>query len=348
MKYYYRAYGLAVSSNRPLPWFQRARQRKRPDVRARVGELPPGLRPKQVMAGEALYVCPDQGPQGGPWLKIWSDPTTGYFLFRWSDETLFAVEARGREIWASWPASLKEDEVIPVYLTGNMMSFILRLRGYACLHASAVVVDGRALLIGGPSGSGKSTLAASFARAGYAVLSDDVAALKCRRDSVMVYPSFPRIGLWPPSAEGLFGPDHGLARLWPNEEKRFMRLDADSIRFPTRAVPLGAVYTLGDKLPAGEKVRIEPAVGPQAILALVASTFGVLLRDSRARAAEFRLKARAAEQPVRYLHRPMDFSRLGELCDSIVRDFRSFQKRGARLPEPIAFAKVQRSRAALR
>ena len=45
------------------------------------------------------------------------------------------------------------------------------------LHASGVVLDGRAVLITGPSGAGKSSLAAALVRAGGQLLSDDAVAL---------------------------------------------------------------------------------------------------------------------------------------------------------------------------
>jgi hypothetical protein len=51
------------------------------------------------------------------------------------------------------------------------------IRGLEVFHASAVVLDGRALLFAGPPGAGKSSLAAALVRTGGQLLSDDAVAL---------------------------------------------------------------------------------------------------------------------------------------------------------------------------
>ena len=57
------------------------------------------------------------------------------------------------------------------------------------LHASAVVVDGRAVLIGGPSGSGKSDLALRLLDRGFTLVSDDQTIV--RKDSDRLVASAP-------------------------------------------------------------------------------------------------------------------------------------------------------------
>ena len=51
---------------------------------------------------------------------------------------------------------------------------LLALRGEVVLHATCVLIDGRAFLFAGASGMGKSTLAAGFASLGLTVFSEDV------------------------------------------------------------------------------------------------------------------------------------------------------------------------------
>ena len=60
------------------------------------------------------------------------------------------------------------------YLAGYVLAFVLRLRGSVPLHASAVAIDGRALLFVGDSWAGKSSTAAAFSILGYPVLADDI------------------------------------------------------------------------------------------------------------------------------------------------------------------------------
>lgn len=51
-------------------------------------------------------------------------------------------------------------------------------RGDVPLHAAAIDIDGRALLLSGPRRFGKTTLAAAFAAAGYRVLSEDLVCIR--------------------------------------------------------------------------------------------------------------------------------------------------------------------------
>ena len=54
------------------------------------------------------------------------------------------------------------------------------------LHATAVAIDGRAVLLGGPSGSGKSDLALRLIDAGARLVADDQSELSRRGDVLMV------------------------------------------------------------------------------------------------------------------------------------------------------------------
>lgn len=56
------------------------------------------------------------------------------------------------------------------------------------IHAAALSVNGRCVLISGASGSGKSTLAWSLCRAGFAYLSDELAPIEPERLHVEPYP----------------------------------------------------------------------------------------------------------------------------------------------------------------
>jgi hypothetical protein len=59
------------------------------------------------------------------------------------------------------------------------------IRGFEVLHASGVVLDGRAVLVAGPPGAGKSSLAAALVGAGGQLLSDDAVALQLS-DGVLI------------------------------------------------------------------------------------------------------------------------------------------------------------------
>ena len=65
------------------------------------------------------------------------------------------------------------------------------------LHASAVRVNGRAVLFCGSSGAGKSTLAAALAQRGYPLVTDDVCTLSIgEAGAPVVYPDGRQLKFW--------------------------------------------------------------------------------------------------------------------------------------------------------
>jgi hypothetical protein len=68
--------------------------------------------------------------------------------------------------------------LVPVLASGTVLAVLLMLRGSTVLHASAVAVNGEALVFTGPSGRGKSTIAALMCQAGAALVTDDVLAIQ--------------------------------------------------------------------------------------------------------------------------------------------------------------------------
>jgi hypothetical protein len=80
----------------------------------------------------------------------------------------------------------------------------LHLQGAVLLHASAVVLCGKAIVFAGDAGSGKSTTAAILHRLGYAVLADDVTEL-AGPSPYRALASLPAVRLWPDVIHALFG-----------------------------------------------------------------------------------------------------------------------------------------------
>lgn len=78
-----------------------------------------------------------------------------------------------------------------------------RLDGPLMLHAGAVALAGRGVVISGPSGAGKSTLTAGLVEDGLDYLSDEVAAVDTA--SGLVHPYAKPLGLRPPADELLPG-----------------------------------------------------------------------------------------------------------------------------------------------
>jgi hypothetical protein len=85
--------------------------------------------------------------------------------------------------------------VVQTLLAGRFMGYLLRQRGFLPLHASAVAIDGKAVLFLGESGAGKSTTAAAFHSRGHDVLADDVAAVRSTESGVELSAAWPSLRL---------------------------------------------------------------------------------------------------------------------------------------------------------
>lgn len=77
-------------------------------------------------------------------------------------------------------------EFAPTVLVGMGMGLLLHRRGVACLHGSAVSMNGRSFALLGDSGAGKSTAAAALVMHGATLISDDLVALRPVRDGFLV------------------------------------------------------------------------------------------------------------------------------------------------------------------
>jgi hypothetical protein len=183
---------------------------------------------------------------GEPELRIWSLLEAGYFKLLYGDGTQFILDRRATRVWATWLQPLTLEDTV-VYLLGPVFGFMLRLRGFTCLHASAVAFGGRALALAGEAETGKSTTAAALARRGHAVLSDDIVALRKVNDTFLAGPGYPRVCLWPDSVNLLCGSPEALPRLTPNWEKCYLPLDGNGHHFQEEPLRLAAIYLLGDR-----------------------------------------------------------------------------------------------------
>jgi hypothetical protein len=269
---------------------------------------------------DLIYASPNTEPQEKPVLTVNKLAGGAYFGFAYRDGARFAVERKGREVWADWPDDYAFEDAA-TYLMGPILGFVLRLHGVTPLHASAVAIDNHAVALVGSPGAGKSTTAGAFARLGYPVLADDIAALADRQQSFLVQPGYPRVNLWPDSTQVLFGSGDALPCVTPTWEKRFLALDREGYRFETRPSPLAAIYILGERGPSLADPIFEELAGWPALQALVGNTYVNYLLDRDMRQREFDVLSRLVKRvPIRRVRPAADSSRLFHLCEAIAAD----------------------------
>jgi ABC-type multidrug transport system fused ATPase/permease subunit len=176
--HFYRVAGLGVASEIALPGAIAAAQPapSQPDIVVRVGAVPENL---------------PQASARGPTWQIAGDR----FLFRIPEVARFLLVG-GREVVFETAAGVAPGD-ISIFLTGTVLGILLHQRGQVVLHASAVRVNGKAVLFCGASGAGKSTLAAALAQRGFPLVTDDFCAVAANgAGAVMVQPDGRSLKLW--------------------------------------------------------------------------------------------------------------------------------------------------------
>jgi hypothetical protein len=148
----------------------------------------------------------------------------------------------GRDIVAH-PLKTASMRQLRIFLLGSAWGALLYQRRMVPIHASAVQVDGEALIFCAQRGEGKSTLAALLGAQGHSLVSDDLCCLRLSDgETPMVYPSVPRMRLWSDAIRELgwdtsgSEPDHMRAGKF-----QYLRTTAIAVN----PLPIREIYVLG-------------------------------------------------------------------------------------------------------
>jgi len=319
--YLYHAYGLTLASDTRIPGLKNDGEFGRPDLALSFGSEPDWVREARRLPCRLDHPKPHTLDRSVSVASTLMSFGAGqFFQLTYSDGTQFVLDAAAERLWGRCIPPLTIDD-LATYLSGPVMGFILRCRGLMSLHASAVCIDRRAVVLCGESQTGKSTCAAALALRGVPVLCEDVTPLLEEAGSFRVEPGYPRVCLWPDTVESLLGTPNALPQLTPTWEKCFLPLDRDDARFEQQKRPLGVIYLLAQRSQEEKAPWIEEISHRVALLELVQNTYMRRLLDRIQRAAEFDVLSRVVMQvPIRRIVPHVDFARVGVLCDLIVAD----------------------------
>lgn len=264
-------YGLQVDSPVPLPG-EPVEGGAPSDVTVHFGGRPPAARGWSEEEDTRVVHRSETTLLGIPVLTADRPGDEGWLRLRYAEGIRFHISAAGDEVWTDWRAPLTEADAV-AFLVGPILGVVLRRMGVLTLHASAVVLHGRAWAFLGSRGSGKSTLAAAFARAGTPVLTEDALALRPGEDGWTATPAYREIRLWEEGARLVAPAGEELPALTPTWPKGRLDLAARGLPFASAPVPLGGCFILEDYAAAGvpsRTSRLEP--GP-AMIELVANVY---------------------------------------------------------------------------
>ena len=319
---YYTLYGICMHVSGTFERLAAVPAAPEADVTLHLGGLPQWA---LSISGELCYGTEPESPEEYSSLRIYRLTHKPYYLFRFPEEINFLVNQDGRQIQGDWPKRFSLDYVAPLIL-GPLMGHILRFQGVTALHGSVIEIGGRAVVMIGSAGAGKSTTAAAFAKLGYRILSDDLAALRPSGNCFVVSPGYPRICLWPESVKFLFGSQDALPLITEGWEKKYLDLAGEQYRFCPEELPLGAIYLLSDQIES-DAPSIADMPTQNKLSALLVNAYGAGFQDLAASARELQDHASILRAvPVRRVADYRDSALITTLCATIAKDFQNVQR----------------------
>ena len=258
--------------------------------------------PIETSADEStlIFRSAQNGSMNNPNVRIEYFAAARCYRFLYGDGIAFALDHDGKNVWGVWPPQMSLEDLM-VYLLGPVFAFVLRLRGFISLHASAAVIRGNAVAFVGPGGAGKSTIVGALARGNYPILGDDVAVLEQISEEYYLRPAYPHVRLWPDSGSILFGAKDALPKLVPSCEwwdKCFLDLDQPGFRFQTEPAPIRCIFLLEPSSPDVQVARIDEITPLDAFARLAANTCVNYGLTTQMRAREFHALAQLVARVV--------------------------------------------------
>lgn len=202
------------------------------------------------------------------------------------------------------------ESLLRFYLVGTIMGIVLYQRGLFVLHASAVAVEGEAVLFLGASGEGKSSTAAAFHHHCYRAITDDVAPVNMGSPLPTVAPGFPQIKLSLEVATALGEKFDTLLQLHPSALKRGYRFEDG---FLTDSLPIKCIYVLN----SSSDFSIEPLSPQEAVVELSRHSRPSTLFHKPDAQHFLQCVALVRQHTVYRLNRPRNLTLLPRLIDCV-------------------------------
>ena len=224
--YHYKAYGLSIASEIPLPPLKTT-PTTTADLTIKRGQLPdrPSVESTKIYRAGLNARFAQQGPD-----YLWLD---------WSPLVSF-MAVSGNELIMD--TTQTDDNLISLFVLSEALGLILFQKGYFLLHGSAVCIGDKGVVFLGEPGAGKSTTVAACAQKGYTIISDDMVCIQVNETgNLFLIPAFPQIKIWQHTVDGLQLHQQKMAPVREGVDKFSWH---DSITFEENAVPLTAIFVL--------------------------------------------------------------------------------------------------------
>lgn len=291
--YYYKAYGLLIASDIPLPPLKTITPTTTVDLTItcrKLPESPPLKTTKIYRAGLNASFAQDR---------------LDYLWLNWSPLISF-LAIRGHELVIE--TTQTDLHIISLFTLSEALGLILFQKGYFLLHGSAVRIGSEGVVFLGEPGAGKSTTAAACAQKGYTVIADDLVCIQLKKPGVPVLiPAFPQIKIWQRTIDGLQLHQEKLTPVREGIDKFSWH---SSVEFDENTVPLKEIFVL---LPPNQTESSTDRLATSQIPVELLRHFPLAdaLLNGKALEAYFKQSVIIAQNsPLFRINRPIDFTSL--------------------------------------
>lgn len=293
--YYYRIYGLTLESELACPGFVAVSEAK-PEVFVKMGEVPDRLEGISV-SGFKFQANPDHVLTKGVRARM--------------------LVSKGNRVTIQPKEGTHEYVVRSLFMAWGLGA-LLHQRNIFPLHGSVVSLGNECVAFCAPSGTGKSSLAALFAKRGYTILDDNIAAIVLVDGVYMVHPGAPVIKVPHDVFEKSGDSFASLGTFQPFLDKYAVEVRQE---FPVKPQPLKKIYVLTRSGQAG--FALSPLSGASRFDSLMKNTFCLqFLRGMNKFSQHFRTVQSLANQlPMVEVQLPVWPTPYTSVAEMLVQDF---------------------------
>ena len=313
----YSTCGISLDSDVPLPELGRARH---PHPSCSFHLLPA----RRTSHASVPSLFERKLRNGRTWLSVAKD--TDGFLLRYPGYADFRLTADARDICCI-PSPDTPLTTIRHLLLDQVLPLALTAIGRLTLHAGAVEIDGKAIVLLGKSGAGKSTLVAALCQRGGTMLADDCVVVRDEQDTPYALPSYAGLRLWPKSVSALYEKDAPTKIVAHYTFKRRVtpKNGNGAQEAEVEAVPIGTIYRLDPLENSTDADSVAPVATMvqmprrEACMELVKSVFQLDVTDPAATCRSFAQVSRLAVlRSISRVQYVKDFDRLPALVDAVL------------------------------
>jgi len=259
----YRYFNLLIDSNIPLPELP---EKENGAAVIRFQLL--GTMPKVKEHHWNHHWCTSDGEISISSAKIGKD-----YILRFPGLADFHLHREGAELQC-YPCAGIDDVSIRHLLLDQVIPRVIGHSGSIVLHASAVEINGVAVLFLGDTGWGKSTLATSFLMNGHTILTDDCLLIKQENGNVTGMFSYVGARLMDDSIKAIVGEKFKLNKMAHYSTKKRLILHADFTN-KNDEIPIAALFLLTSPEHAAKTgtILIEKINGAQIATEIIKHSF---------------------------------------------------------------------------